>query len=86
MRLFRQSQHGDWAGVVGSPPSVFRTLHCLISVPLCKPYCQLVTSFNQQLSDEDVFSLVRRMELKPKLLCRYQEEQIIALVPIESLF
>ena len=45
-----------------------------------------MTSFNQQLSDEDVLSLVRRMELKPKLLRRHQEEQIIALVPIEESF
>ena len=39
-------------------------------------------SFHQLLSDPDLLSLVRRMELEPKLLRRHLEEQITALVPI----
>ena len=41
-------------------------------------------SFHQTLSDADVLSLVRRMELEPKLLRRHLEEQIISLVPLEE--
>ena len=41
-------------------------------------------SSHQPLSDADVLSLVRRMELEPKLLRRHLEEQIIALVPLEE--
>ena len=41
-------------------------------------------SFHQSLSDADVLSLVRRMELETKLLRRHLEEQIIALVPLEE--
>ena len=41
-------------------------------------------SFNKSLSDEEVLSLVRRMELEPKLLRRHFEEQIVALVPLEE--
>ena len=43
-----------------------------------------MTSFHQLLSDAEVLSLVRRMELEPKLLRRHLEEQIIALVPLEE--
>ena len=41
-------------------------------------------SFHQPLSDPDLLSLVRRMELEPKLLRRHLEEQITALVPLEE--
>ena len=41
-------------------------------------------SSHQLLSDADVLSLVRRMELEPKLLRRHLEEQIVALVPLEE--
>ena len=34
-------------------------------------------SFYKSLSDEQVLSLVRRMELEPKLLRRHFEEQIV---------
>ncbi|MCB4406940.1 hypothetical protein FZZ85_04055 [Synechococcus sp. MU1642] len=40
--------------------------------------------FHQILSDADVLSLVRRMEMEPKLLRRHLEEQIVALVPLEE--
>ena len=38
----------------------------------------------QPLSDKDLLSLVRRMELNHKLLRRHLEEEIIALVPLEE--
>ena len=41
-------------------------------------------SFHRLLSDSDVLSLVRRMELETKLLRRHLEEEIIALVPLED--
>ena len=43
-----------------------------------------MTLLNQLLSDADLLSLVRRMELEPKLLRRHLEEQIIELVPLEE--
>ena len=43
-----------------------------------------MTSFKQSLTDEDVLSIVRRMELEPTLLRRHLEEQITALVPLED--
>ena len=43
-----------------------------------------MTSFHPLLSDEEVLSLARRMELLPKLLRRHLEEQIIELVPLEE--
>ena len=43
-----------------------------------------MTSFHPHLGDEDMLSLVRRMEIVPTLLRRYLEEQIIDLVPIEE--
>ena len=45
-----------------------------------------MTLFKQPLSDAEMLSLVRRMELGPKLLRRHLEEQIIALVPLEDSF
>ena len=39
-----------------------------------------MNSYHQPLSDTDVVSLVRRMELEPKLLRQHLEEQIIELV------
>ena len=42
-----------------------------------------MTSFHSLLTDADVLSLVRRMELS-QLLRRHLEEQIIALVPLEK--
>ena len=41
-------------------------------------------SFPSLLTDADVLSLVRRMELLPNLLRRHLEEQIIALVPLDE--
>ena len=41
-------------------------------------------SLHQALSDEEVLSLVRRMDLGPKIVRRYLEEQITALVPLED--
>ena len=41
-------------------------------------------SFHQPLSDADILSLVRRMELDTKLLRRHLEEQIVALVPLDD--
>ena len=43
-----------------------------------------MNSYHQPLSDTDVVSLVRRMELEPKLLRRHLEEQIIELVPLDD--
>ena len=43
-----------------------------------------MTSFHPLLTDADVLSLVRRMELVPTLIRRHIEEQIIALVPLEE--
>ena len=46
--------------------------------------CISMNSYHQPLSDTDVVSLVRRMELEPKLLRRHLEEQIIELVPLDD--
>ena len=43
-----------------------------------------MTSFHSLLSDAEALSLVRRMDLVPKLLRRHLEEQIIALVPLDE--
>ena len=43
-----------------------------------------MTSLNELLSDAVLLSLVRRMELEPKLLRRHLEEQIIELVPLDE--
>ena len=43
-----------------------------------------MTSFHPLISDADALSLVRRMDLVPKLLRRHLEEQITALVPLED--
>ena len=43
-----------------------------------------MTSLHPLLTDADVISLVRRMEMVPTLLRRHLEEQIIALVPLEE--
>ena len=43
-----------------------------------------MTLSSQHLSDEEVLSLVRRMDLESKLVRRHLEEQIIALVPLDD--
>ena len=84
MRLFRQRQHGDWSGVVEDLRHAFEDLTLLDFSALATASCPSMKSFHQPLSDPDLLSLVRRMELEPKLLRRHLEEQIIALVPLEE--